>query len=84
MISQEIKKSNEIIAKFIGFEQSELEPDYWWCNELGLTSLKFHEDWTWLMNAIIKVQQTHEYALQEKPYNVKEESFLLSNFLSKL
>ena len=84
MISEQIKKSNEIIAKFIGFEQSQMEPDYWWCNELGLTSLKFHEDWTWLMNAIKKVQENHKYELQKMPYNVQEESVLLSSFLIKL
>ena len=49
MIAEDINTSNKIIAKFIGFEQSEVEPDYWYCNEYGLSLLKFHEDWEWLL-----------------------------------
>jgi hypothetical protein len=84
MTSEDIKKSNSIIAQYIGYEQSEVEPDYWWCNDLGLTSLKFHEDWKWLMQAIQIVQKTEQYKLQRIPYDLKTESILLSEFITKI
>lgn len=84
MITEDIQTSNKIIAKFIGFEQSEIEPDYWYCNEYGLSLLKFHEDWQWLLYAIIKIQRKYDYKLQKLPYEVKTESLLLSKYISKL
>jgi hypothetical protein len=84
MIPEDIQTSNKIIAKFIGFEQSEIEPDYWYCNEYGLSLLKFHEDWQWLLYAIIKIQRKYDYKLQKLPYEVKTESLLLSKYISKL
>lgn len=84
MIAEDIQTSNKIIAKFIGFEQSEIEPDYWYCNEYGLSLLKFHEDWQWLLYAIIKIQRKYDYKLQKLPYEVKTESLLLSKYISKL
>jgi hypothetical protein len=84
MIAEDIHTSNKIIAKFIGFEQSEVEPDYWYCNEYGLSLLKFHEDWEWLLYAIIKIQRKYDYKLQKLPYEVKTESLLLSKYIGKL
>jgi hypothetical protein len=84
MITDDIKESNNIIAKFIGFENSEVEPDYWYCDHYGLSLLKFHEDWEWLMYAIIKIQRGYNYKLQNIPYDVKEESLLLSKYISSL
>jgi hypothetical protein len=84
MIKKEIQESNNIIAKFIGFEQSEVEPDYWWCKEKGLSLLKFHEDWEWLMDAIIKIQKRYDYKLKSTPYDIKIESLLLSKFITSL
>jgi hypothetical protein len=84
MIAEDIQTSNKIIAKFIGFEQSEVEPDYWYCNEYGLSLLKFHEDWEWLLYAIIKIQRKYDYKLQKLPYEVKTESLYLSKYISNL
>lgn len=84
MIAKEIKESNEIIAKFIGFEQSEIEPDYWYCKEYGISLLKFHESWEWLMYAVVKIQVAYKYKLQIVPYDTYTESMLLSKYLSKI
>ena len=84
MIAEDINTSNKIIAKFIGFEQSEVEPDYWYCNEYGLSLLKFHEDWEWLLYAIIKIQRKYDYKLQKLPYEVKTESLYHSKYNSNL
>jgi hypothetical protein len=84
MIAEDIKTSNNIIAKFIGFQHSEVEPDYWYCDHYGLSLLKFHEEWEWLMYAIIKIQQIDNYKLQNIPYDIKAESLLLSKYISKL
>lgn len=84
MIAPEIRTANEIIAKFIGFEQSEIEPDYWYCKEYGISLLKFHENWEWLMYAITKIQVSYKYKLQVVPYDTYTESILLSQYLNKI
>ena len=84
MINEEIKKANSIIANYIGFKQSEVEPDCWWCDNWGLCYLRFNEDWEWLMYAITIVQRNFPYKLQEVPYEIEIETILLSEFISNL
>lgn len=83
MDETQVMKAKETIAKAIGFEKSELEPDYYNCGHWGLHLLMFDTDWSWLMFAVKKIQENHKYRLQEEPYNIKRECILLARFIEQ-
>lgn len=78
-----MEKYNETIAKFLGFSQSGVSEDYWYSEKYGYTLLKFDKDWEWLMYAVLKVQEKYDYRFTSKPYDLKKECELLSNFILK-
>ena len=83
-MTADVKQANEIIAKYVFYEQSEVEPDYWFCNEHGFSLLKFHEDWNWLMFAVNFVQKTHTYYFKNQPYSLETECLYLAKFITQI
>lgn len=84
MIRADYKEANENIAKFIGFTKSELGENYWNCGEWGLSFLKFHESWEWLIFAVQKVQVNHLYMFTSRPINLEYEVLELGRMCKTL
>lgn len=84
MDEEVVAEAKRIIAKAIGFEESELEPGYWNCGDWGLHLLMFDTDWNWLMYAVIELQKKHPYQLVEKHYDAKKECLHLAEHIKAL
>lgn len=80
MDTTEIKQAKIIIANAMGYTESMLEPNYWHTDKWGLSLLHYDSSWEWLMDAVIKVQQKHNYEFTTRPYDIKEECLKLAAF----
>lgn len=51
-----MKENNELLAKFLGYAQSNPDSTYWYKEgKAPLTILLFDTDWNWLMEVIEKI-----------------------------
>lgn len=65
----------------MGLKKSTTNEGYWYSEQHGYVLPKYHEDWDWLMPAIIKAQKELHYNTTTDVFEIKKESEKLANFL---